>query len=334
MPCHGPHDAGTHGSRRHVRSDSAAASTATASMRSGSSRTSRRCSTTTPCWRRPISKRFKSPAMPFYRADRRGDARLRARGDDSQPGRLLLDAGCRQRRRGRQVLRLERGRTRSDPRPTSWPRSPNNSSAHRNGQLRGAQHLVPLAVGCRPMRRNGLDARIDFASSFGSGETQTLRRTRSKRVWPGRDEKILTAWNGLMIDAFARRGIGARRIRVQYRRSREAADVRAEQSCDTGRPTVPHLRRRPTGEAERLSRRLRVPRQGLGDALRSDVRCLRWSAAKRRRSWRRRDRGTFTDPAGGFFYTADDHEPLLARTKDMQDGSIPSGNATAALAVL
>ena len=34
--------------------------------------------------------------------------------------------------------------------------------------------------------------------------------------------------------------------------------------------------------------------------------------------------------AGGFFYTADDHEQLIARHKDIQDSSVPSGNALAA----
>jgi uncharacterized protein len=34
--------------------------------------------------------------------------------------------------------------------------------------------------------------------------------------------------------------------------------------------------------------------------------------------------------AGGFFYTADDHEQLIARHKDTQDSSVPSGNALAA----
>ena len=33
-----------------------------------------------------------------------------------------------------------------------------------------------------------------------------LYEVRSKRVWPGRDEKMLTAWNGLMISAFAKVG--------------------------------------------------------------------------------------------------------------------------------
>ena len=35
-------------------------------------------------------------------------------------------------------------------------------------------------------------------------------------------------------------------------------------------------------------------------------------------------------PRGGFYYTADDHESLITRIKDLQDSSTPSGNAMAA----
>jgi uncharacterized protein YyaL (SSP411 family) len=43
----------------------------------------------------------------------------------------------------------------------------------------------------------------------------------------------------------------------------------------------------------------------------------------------------FWDPAGGgFFFTGRDHEPLIARTKDPQDSSIPSGNSMAVTALL
>jgi len=43
----------------------------------------------------------------------------------------------------------------------------------------------------------------------------------------------------------------------------------------------------------------------------------------------------FADPAGGsFFYTADDHEQLVARAKDVYESSVPSGNAMAATALL
>jgi uncharacterized protein YyaL (SSP411 family) len=43
--------------------------------------------------------------------------------------------------------------------------------------------------------------------TWRTDETTALRTTlyeaRSKRVWPGRDEKILTSWNGMMLRAFA-----------------------------------------------------------------------------------------------------------------------------------
>ena len=42
----------------------------------------------------------------------------------------------------------------------------------------------------------------------------------------------------------------------------------------------------------------------------------------------------FSDPAGGFFDTADDHEALIARPKSLQDNAVPSGGAMAATVVL
>jgi uncharacterized protein YyaL (SSP411 family) len=41
----------------------------------------------------------------------------------------------------------------------------------------------------------------------------------------------------------------------------------------------------------------------------------------------------FADPAGGFYYTSDRHETLIARQKDVLDSSVPSGNAASATAL-
>jgi hypothetical protein len=42
----------------------------------------------------------------------------------------------------------------------------------------------------------------------------------------------------------------------------------------------------------------------------------------------------FVDPDGGFFDTADDHERLITRPKDVQDNAVPSGGAMATFALL
>jgi uncharacterized protein YyaL (SSP411 family) len=58
----------------------------------------------------------------------------------------------------------------------------------------------------------------------------------------------------------------------------------------------------------------------------------RWFTAARSLMDRVVDR--FADTAGGFFDTADDHERLVTRPKDVQDNAVPSGNAMAVTVLL
>jgi uncharacterized protein len=174
----------------------------------------------------------------------------------------------------------------------------------------------------------------DFADDeFRSRLAQVKRKLygrREKRVWPGRDEKILTGWNGLMISAFAQAG-AVFGVPKYVEAAVKAADF-----------VLTHLRR-PDGRLYRTTG-VNQPAKLTGyledyaytaDALVTlyeatfDVRWLRAAAELADAMLKH-----FADPAGGFFYTADDHEALIARSKDTQDGSTPSGNAVAAMALL
>ena len=157
-----------------------------------------------------------------------------------------------------------------------------------------------------------------------------LYEARSRRVWPGRDEKILTSWNGLMIAAFARAGAAFDEPRYTTAAARAAdfllttmlaADGSLFRTCAVGSP--PRL----PGYLEDYS--------FLGDALIELFEATfetRWIENAIRLSKQMLTR--FADPVGGFFSTSADHTHLIARSKDSYDGSTPSGNAMAAIFLL
>ena len=153
-----------------------------------------------------------------------------------------------------------------------------------------------------------------------------LLAARDRRVRPGKDDKVLTSWNGLMIDSMAR--AAAALDDTDYL---ESATRAAQFVCD-------HLRR----EDGRLLHSWRHGRARF-DGYLDDYANLangyvslyeagggeRWLDEAVRVIEMMQQH--FADPGGdGFYYTADDHEQLIARQKDFQDSSVPSGNAMAA----
>ena len=157
-----------------------------------------------------------------------------------------------------------------------------------------------------------------------------LLAEREKRVHPGLDDKVLVAWNGLMIDALAQAAgvLEEPRYLETARRAAEflLTDLRRE---DGG---LLHTWR--GGEA-RLDAYL-DDYACLANALVSlyeatfDERFVSEAASLADALLER-----FVDPMrGGFYYTASDHEALITRQKDMQDNAVPSGNAMAALALV
>jgi uncharacterized protein YyaL (SSP411 family) len=154
---------------------------------------------------------------------------------------------------------------------------------------------------------------------------------RAKRVWPGRDEKVLTAWNALMIAAFAQSGAA-----FDEQRFTDAAAKAADFLLTTLRgPDSRLFRTCGVGQPAKLAGYLEDYAY-TADALVTlyeatyDARWLTTSVELADVMLARfRDANT-----GGFYYTADDHEQLIARTKDSHDGSMPSGNAVAVNALL
>jgi uncharacterized protein len=151
-----------------------------------------------------------------------------------------------------------------------------------------------------------------------------LYAARDRRIKPGRDEKVLTDWNGLMLRAFAE--AAAYLGRDDYRSIAESnADFLLNTMWDGNRllHSFKDGRARFNGYLDDYA--------NLADGLFAlyeltfDAKWLHTAVQIADRMIER-----FWDAAGGFYFTAVDHESLLTRTKDFFDNATPSGNSIAA----
>ena len=159
---------------------------------------------------------------------------------------------------------------------------------------------------------------------------QRLYDVRAQRVWPGLDDKRLTAWNALAIAALADAGAVLERADYVDAARRAAEFVLGELRDDDGRL----LRTWKDGRAK-LNAYLE-DHAFLLEALLTLYEATfdpRWFTEARALADTMIER--FADDArGGFFETSSDHEQLVARRKDLEDHPIPSGNASAAYGLL
>ena len=159
---------------------------------------------------------------------------------------------------------------------------------------------------------------------------RALYGVRSRRAWPGLDDKRLTAWNALMVSALA--DAGAVLERADYlEAARACADFVLRELRDReGRL----LRTYKDGQA-RLNAYLE-DHAFLLEALLTLYEATfeqRWFGAARETADTTIAR--FADEEnGGFFETSTDHERLVARRKDLEDNPIPAGNSSAAYGLL
>jgi uncharacterized protein YyaL (SSP411 family) len=160
---------------------------------------------------------------------------------------------------------------------------------------------------------------------------EALYAARQKRSPPHTDEKVLVAWNALMISAFAQ----ASRVlpatdELNYR---EIAINAASFILDKMRAEGRLLRSYQGGKAHLKGY---VDDYAFFIAALLDLYMatddLRWMDQAIALQAQLDEH--YADEVGGYFMTADDHEKLLTREKPASDGAIPSGNSYAILNLL
>ena len=159
---------------------------------------------------------------------------------------------------------------------------------------------------------------------------RALLEARSRRVWPGLDDKRLTSWNALAIAALADAG----------------AVLGREDYLDAARTCAAFLLEQLRDEDGNLLRTYKDDRAHLNAYLEDHAFLLeallalyeatfeaRWF--EEARSLVETTIARFGDPErGGFYSTSTDHEELIARRKEVGDHPIPSGNSSAAMGLL
>ena len=153
---------------------------------------------------------------------------------------------------------------------------------------------------------------------------ETLLEARSERPQPGRDTKVLAAWNGLAIAAFADAAAAFGEPRLAALAGRAADLVLGRLRDADGRL------RRSWKDGQARSAGVLEDYAHMADGLLALYQASfdeRWFVAARELADQMLAR--FSDPTGGFFDTAEDHEALVSRPKGMQDNATPSGGAMA-----
>ena len=169
-----------------------------------------------------------------------------------------------------------------------------------------------------------LDSNVEAVEALLDSARHKLLRIRGRRVWPGRDDKILTSWNALMIRAMA---VAARVL------SRPDLAESASKALDFIRGTL-----------WRDGRLLATCKDGkahlnaylddyvyLADAV-LELQQVRFKSDELAfaRELLEIVLAHFADADGGFFFTSDDHEQLMHRSKSFGDDATPAGNGIAA----
>jgi len=196
--------------------------------------------------------------------------------------------------------------------------APNFETSH--WHLRLAEPLAAVA------RRLGKTE--DQCAALLESSRAKLLAARERRIHPGRDEKILTSWNALMIAGMAHAGAvfgqpawvasAARALDLVHETLWKEGRLLA--TCKDGRA---HLNAYLDDHAFLLAAAIELLQAEFSAATLEFATDLAEGLLER-----------FEDrPNGGFFFTSHDHERLIHRSKPGHDNATPSGNGVAAYAL-
>ncbi|MGH2739489.1 MAG: thioredoxin domain-containing protein [Actinomycetota bacterium] len=178
----------------------------------------------------------------------------------------------------------------------------------------------------RPTPSNGKSEDETALESILPAARDRLLQARERRVRPATDDKVLAAWNGLAIAAFAEAG-------------RALGEPRYVRAAEGAAEFVLSSLRREDGRLNRAWRDGHTSGPGfLDDYAMLASGCLALYEATFELRWIREALALAEDmirlfhdaDRGGFFQTAADAQPLVVRPKDLFDNAVPSGNSVAA----
>lgn len=151
--------------------------------------------------------------------------------------------------------------------------------------------------------------------------------SRESRIYPNKDDKILTDWNGLMIAALAK-AAGAFDQPEYVESAKKAVDFVLEKMCNADNELLHCYREGKTDIAGFLDDYAFLI-WGLIEIYESsfDVRYLKRAVELTEKALKK----FWDNDWSGFFFTAYDSESILIREKTAYDGAYPSGNSVAAL---
>ncbi len=160
---------------------------------------------------------------------------------------------------------------------------------------------------------------------------KTLFEARAKRPRPHLDDKIITAWNGLMLSALAKthQALGDEFALAAARR---AATFLQRNLYDSHTKTLRRIWRNGTAHISGFAEDYAYLVRGLIDLYHSDFDplWLAWAMALQSTQ----DRLFWDEQSGGYYSSADNDPSILYRMKETYDGAEPSPNSVSALNLL